>query len=331
MIKYLKYIALTSVFLAGCSNEVNKDEYIKKSDAVDPLALYEKVTAMKTAFYEQFGSKYQLPENAKRCATEITKDSDTYAYMGTKDALSYTQDSQYAKDGEAATKALDNLMNGFKDIGFIKAIENSGKTPALMFDIDNTIQLASFEDDYFTKAKGTTPGMLEFIQNQCFKDGVDCYFITARYCNVNAATSTESWLKTNLGLTNTQIKKFVFLSGAVNDNLCASEPTEKVAYKDTFRRVLSEQRNVYWLMSIGDQMTDWFGSHSGLKVWYPNQMFHSDIVSNNYDDPTNCALKTVVAPSEQCYTQLKGGILEHSTIGYCKAFAENEYYEGNKA
>ncbi len=329
ILKVLSLSVLGSIMLSGCNNsKANNDEYIKKSDIVDPLVLFTKVTELKTAFYQQYGNKVELPENAKQCSAEITKNSNVYDYMDSKDALSYTEDSEYAKDGEATFTALDKLMNEFKDIGFIKAIKNDNKTPALMFDIDNTLQLTSFDDDWFTKADMATPGAINFLKNQCFKDGVDCYFITARYCYTDAANSTEKWLKDNVGLTDEQIDKYVFLSGAIDDNLCATNPNEKVAYKDAFRQALSEQRNVYWLMSVGDQMTDWYGSHSGMKVWYPNQMFHSDIVSNNYTDTSNCTEKTVVAPSEQCYNKLKDGILQNSTIKYCKNFPKNEYYSG---
>lgn len=79
-----------------------------------------------------------------------------------------------------------------------------------MFDIDNTLELTSFNDDYDSKGTKPTPYMADFVKNQCFKDGVDCYFITARYCNTASATTTAKWLKVNLDLTDDQINKYVF-------------------------------------------------------------------------------------------------------------------------
>ncbi|QIV96064.1 hypothetical protein EDC55_11056 [Allofrancisella inopinata] len=313
----LGIIAITT----ACSN--NKTE-----KSVDPLELYTKVTQLETAFDNQYEGKFKLPENAKKCISKITQNSDVYEYMGSKDGFDYSENSQYTKVSKNLVESLNKLMSEFIDIGFIKAIQANDKRPALMFDIDNTLELTSFDDDYFSKGTRPTPYLTNFVKKQCFKNGVDCYFITARYCNMEAAISTEQWLKQNLNLTNTQISKYVFLSGSINDTLCATQQDEKIAYKDSFRQALAEQRNVYWLMSIGDQMTDWHGSHSGLKVKFPNQMFQSNIVPNNFYKQNDCNLKTVIAPSLQCYNKIKSGILEHATVSYCKKFKDNKYYSG---
>ncbi len=65
--------------------------------------------------------------------------------------------------------------------------------------------------------------MTYFVKTQCFKDGVDCYFITARYVMLQHY-STAKWLKDNLNLTDEQINKYVFLSGLINNSLCAIQP-----------------------------------------------------------------------------------------------------------
>lgn len=320
--KALLILGLGTTVLTSCSNDDDKSN-------VDPLELYNKVTQLEAAFDEQYGDTFKLPENAKQCTKNITKNSDVFKYMDSKTGYDYTDNSQYAQTAKKLVDSLNNLMYEFKDIGFIKAIEKSGKHPAIMFDIDNTLELTSFNDDYDSKGTKPTPYITDFVKKQCFKNGVDCYFITARYCNTASATTTAKWLKNNLNLTDDQIDKYVFLSGSIENSLCASGANDKVAYKDSFRQALSEQRNVYWLMSIGDQMTDWYGSHSGLKVKFPNQLFQSNIVPNNYDNPSNCMLMTVTAPTQSCYDRIKSGILEHGTINYCKNFKDNKYYSGN--
>lgn len=66
--------------------------------------------------------------------------------------------------------------------------------------------------------------------------------------------------------------------------MCSNLPTPapNVAYKDILREALEAERKVFWLMSIGDQLTDSLGEHSGLKVRVPNQFFHADINPNQF-------------------------------------------------
>ena len=79
-------------------------------------------------------------------------------------------------------------------------------------------------------------------------------------------------------------------------------------------------------MSIGDQMTDWFGKNSGLKVWYPNEMFDSSIIENTYYiKDRKKHLKTITAPSNNCYAKIKDYVLKESTIPYCSAFKDDQY------
>ena len=314
-------ISLLSICTFSCMNT-----YAQTVSNVNSLELYSKVTSLTMAFNEQYGKKFRLPVNARDSVNEIVKNSNTREYMGTKDYNSFSHDSEFSKYANHMMNSLFTLIKTFKNIGFINEIKAQGKTPALMFDIDNTIELTSFDDDYFTKSGINDPATANFIKKVCFKDGIDCYFITARYCNKKSATATKNWLKKHIGLTNKQISKYVFLSGAIPDNACTSNTNEKVAYKDILREDLTQTRNVYWLMSIGDQMTDWFGGHTGLKVWYPNQMFDSAIVGNNHNDPAkHTQLKTVVAPTKRCFHKLKDKALVDSTIKYCQGFDRNHY------
>ena len=325
MNKYSKKI-FALLFLGVFSFSVYAQVSDNKQYNVNPLELYSSVTSLTMAFNEKYGKEFRLPVNAKDSVDVILKNSDTKKYMGSKTYNGYNPDSKFSKQAHDMMKALANLIGDFKSIGFIQEIKSQGKTPALMFDIDNTIELTSFDDDYWTKSGINDPATANFIKKVCFKDGIACYFITARTCNHSEASETKQWLQKHLNLTNEQVAKYVFLSGAIPANACTSKPNEKVAYKDVLRKDLSETRNVYWLMSIGDQMTDWFGKHSGLKVWYPNEMFDSSIVGNNHNDPDQKgALKTVVAPTKRCYQKLKPKALVDSTIQYCQEFKKNSY------
>jgi hypothetical protein len=321
-----KIIASLSLALGAVSFNAHAQASDNKQYNVNPLELYSKVTSLTMAFNEKYGKEFRLPVNAKDSVDVILKHSDTKKYMGSKTYNGYSLDSKFSKEAHDMMNALANLVGDFKRIGFIREIKSQGKTPALMFDIDNTIELTSFDDDYFTKSGINDPSTAHFIKNVCFKDGIACYFITARTCNHNEASATKKWLQKHLSLTNEQVSKYVFLSGSMPANACTSKPNEKVAYKDVLRESLSQTRHVYWLMSIGDQMTDWFGKHSGLKVWYPNEMFDSSIVGNNGNDSNKKGvLKTVVAPTEGCYQKLKDKALTDSTIQYCQTFKKNTY------
>jgi len=264
---------LGTLLLASACQTVMAQPIVQKFPKVDVLELYSEVTSLTMAFNTRYGKPFSLPSNAKTALDQIAKNSDTKAYMGSKDYNDYTQDSAFAKDANRMMMDLSELITRFKQIGFIHEIKAQGKTPAMMFDIDNTIELSSFDDDYFTKSGINDPATAKFIQNNCFKDGIACYFITARTCNHNESHATRSWLKQHLHLSDKALNNYVFLSGSIPSNACTNNSNERVAYKDVLRRALSETRNVYWLMSIGDQMTDWFGKDTGLKVWYPNQLF----------------------------------------------------------
>jgi hypothetical protein len=323
----INYKKILTLFTLGV---VSFSAYAQVSDSrqynVNPLELYSNVTSLTMAFNEKYGKQYRLPVNTKGSINVILKNSNTQKYMGNETYNGYSANSEFSKEANNMMNALAKLIGSFKSIGFIQEIKTQGKTPALMFDIDNTIELTSFDDDYWTKSGVNDPATATFIKKVCFQDGIDCYFITARTCNHDEAIATKKWLQQHLNLSNKQVSKYVFLSGSIPDNACTTNPSEKVAYKDILRQDLSKTRNVYWLMSIGDQMTDWFGKHSGLKVWYPNEMFDTSIVGNNHNHPSQKgALKTVVAPTEHCYQKLKQKALVDSTIQYCQRFKKDHF------
>ncbi|MCF6777692.1 HAD family acid phosphatase [Thiotrichales bacterium 19X7-9] len=319
-------IAFLSALLAGLINITFADEINMNKGHVDSLKLYSEVTSLTMAFNEKYGKEFRLPVNAKDSVKTILENSNTKKYMDTKPYNDYGSNSQFSIDAHKMMSDLKNLINQFKEIGFINEIKLHGQTPAIMFDIDNTIELTSFDDDYFTKSGINDPATSEFIKSVCFKDGIACYFITARTCNKDEALATKEWLKVHLKLSNNELNHYVFLSGSVPANACTSESNVRVAYKDVLRQALTDQRHVYWLMSIGDQMTDWFGKNSGLKVWYPNEMFDSSIVENNHNNRKEIGtLQKVIAPSKQCYKKLQKNVLEYSTLQYCQLFKKDKY------
>ena len=322
--QYKKHFS--AVILASMAQSMSAQPTQAQVFHVNPLKLYSEVTSLTMAFNAKYGKESSLPSNAKAGVNKIIAHSNTQNYMGTKTYNDYAQNSQFAKDANSMMTDLSQLITSFKKIGFIQEIKAQNQTPAIMFDIDNTIELTSFDDDYYTKSGINDPATAQFIKTNCFKDGVDCYFITARSCNVHEASATKQWLQKHLHLSDQEISKYVFLSGAIPSDACTGNPNERVAYKDVLRRALSEKQHVYWLMSIGDQMTDWFGLDSGLKVWYPNMMFDSSIVENNHNNPkTSLHLQTVTTPTNQCYTKLKEYALRESTINYCLAFKTDHY------
>ncbi|WP_440993409.1 hypothetical protein [Cysteiniphilum litorale] len=322
--QYRKLLA-AALFAMTCQSALAQAS-ATKPETVDSLRLYSEVTSLTMAFNAKYGKPFSLPTNAQAAINQIANNSDTKRYMDTKDYNNFAKDSQFAKDANAMMSDLTNLIANFKKIGFIHAIEAEGKTPAIMFDIDNTIELTSFDDDYFTKSGINDPATAEFIEQNCFKDGIACYFITARSCNHNESSATRSWLKKHLHLSDKTLDQYVFLSGSVPADACTSNANERVAYKDVLRRALSDQRHVYWLMSVGDQMTDWFGKDTGLKVWYPNAMFDSSIVENNHNNANaKLHLQSVTAPNNQCYNKLKKDVLAQSTLQYCVAFKNDHF------
>lgn len=111
--KTLLILGLGTTILASCSNEDDKSN-------VDPLELYNKVTQLEAAFDEQYGDTFKLPENAKQCTTNITKNSDVFKYMDSRTGYDYTDNSQYAQTAKKLVDSLDNLIYKFKILVLLK-------------------------------------------------------------------------------------------------------------------------------------------------------------------------------------------------------------------
>lgn len=310
-------------------------------ERVDALALFRDMTNGKSQLLERTGEPTQFSSSEKACVKAVCTQGDSgctpsdhydgsplmagsdymkyYGLTTGADGYShYSADSQYKNDVAALATDLDRLMESFQRSGLIREVKRRAKTPALMFDIDNTLEFSAAADE---DPKGEGPAiesMVEFVKRWCFKDGLACYFVTARDCNADNVTSTEKWLKANLGLSEKRLRRYTHYSRNTQSLTC-DVPGKTVAYKDVIREALERQDKVFWLMSIGDQLTDSLGEHSGMKIRVPNQFFHSDIVPNQ-DAPWGkgmCASPATIAPPHDCSERLLDKAVKYSSADYC--------------
>ncbi|CAE7693457.1 unnamed protein product [Symbiodinium pilosum] len=156
------------------------------------------------------------------------------------------------------------------------------KTPAIMFDVDNTLAYTGFND---TDLVGKAPALaaaISFVKRWCglsenSSAPFQCYFFTARYCTRLKAAATGIWVADNLPVSPAWIDSHVFMTGGVGG--CQSRGCS-LAYKAALRKWFSERQNVFWAMSIGDQFTDSAGTSAGMRVKLPNFWFDSSVVPN---------------------------------------------------
>ncbi len=151
--------------------------------------------------------------------------------------------------------------------------------------------------------------------NKWQEKGVDCYYVTARPNNRIEADSTRKWLVDTFGLSEEELDQYVSLMG---DLSCSQPPypdTTRIAYKDVVRRAYSDRDGAYWIMSMGDQLVDVFGTHSGVKVLLPNLFFDKAIVRKYYEGPGDTRTQ-MITPSRECYNELKDSALEVTNINY---------------
>ncbi|MCP4659105.1 MAG: hypothetical protein GY856_27160 [bacterium] len=291
------------------------------------LDFYQELTSVRSLVDQRMGELTQLPKNEKRCISEIVAASDAKSYYELDEAATeddydtYGEDSAYARDVARLVETAERLMALFKDSGFLDEIVRQGRTPALMFDVDNTLEFTSARD---TDLKGEGPpivGTVDFSKKHCFKDGVACYFVTARLCTAGAANSTGKWIGKTFGLTAAEVEQHTFLMGNVTG--CPADPGQKIAYKDIVRQALSRRDRAFWLMSVGDQLTDFWGEHSGLKMWVPNQLFHSNVVPNPTWEP-GCTRQEIVAPATSCSEEIVGDVLALTQVSSCTACTKEE-------
>ncbi|MCS6260400.1 hypothetical protein G3479_14265 [Shewanella baltica] len=335
--KHIILLLLISSFLSACSAH---------STTPDPLSLYRELTRDKSQLDVRIGAANQYSGSEKICLDAkcdadgnnckpitvpapsplMTNSDDQNYYQLTQDSTGFSQygaQSQYATDIDTLRKRLDDLMWSFKKSGLIDALKQQKKTPALMFDIDNTLEFSAAIDSDPTGKGPAIQGMVDFAKQWCFKDGVDCYFVTARNCENQSAKPTQYWLEKNMGLDAKVVDRFTYFSRNTKQLVCSNlpTPTPNVAYKDIVREALEAERKVFWLMSIGDQLTDSLGEHSGLKVRVPNQFFHADINPNQFATygVGHCGpLETIVPPLE-CSIALKPQALAVTNINYCRS------------
>ncbi len=292
---------------------------------VDSLKLYQDMTAGKSLFSERTGSPVQLNASEKICIDPVLKGSDATAYYElTKKSYkdyydNYGKFSQYAKDVAELVKRMDGLLDSFSRSGLLKEIASRGMKPALMFDIDNTIEFTAGADSDPTGDGPPIVKMVDFVKRRCFKNKLACYFITARWCNSKSVKPTVKWLKNELGLNDEMVNEFTRLSGSLTG--CSAESGITVAYKDVVRQALAEKNGIFWLMSIGDQLTDSLGYHSGMKMLVPNQLFHSDIVPNQFAPwgRGKCGSPRTIAPDASCSRKLMATAIEKTSVSFCGA------------
>lgn len=329
--------SLFLAMLAGCATPTKPT-----TQAVDVLDLFRQITQGKSQLQVRTGEPNQFNGSEKICITATcagpdgTKCQSTDHYNGSplmadSDYQSYYElttsggyqrygaGSHYAKDVAALTANLDQLMESFQRTGLRQTLRERGLTPALMFDIDNTLEFSGGPD---SDNKGEGPaiqGMVDFVKRWCFKDDLACYFVTARNCDVGSVTATQRWLKANLPYDEATLRHYTHFSRNAKDLTCPVSGNPTVAYKDVIREALEQQEKVFWLMSIGDQLTDSLGNHSGMKIRVPNQLFHSDIVPNQYAPwgVGQCASPVTIAPPADCSAKLVGHAVEYSSVDYC--------------
>ena len=311
------YFIIIPVFVLSLHN-------LKIKQSREMLSLFQGLTENKIYYEERRGEIFQFPENVKKYSARIASESDANAYYGLKakgykDAYDiYSEHSQYASDIQQTINDARNLINLFKGSSLLEAIRSQGKKPAIMFDIDNTLEFSSRSDSDLTGQGPPIKPVVEFVRD-CLKDGIECYFITARLrSDSKEFSSTKIWLKDTFGLSDLQLKRYVYLVGDLSYGKYRNiyPETQKnvtIAYKDVLRRVLSERDSVFWIMSIGDQLTDVYGKDSGVKVLIPNLFFDNAIVTNPYYEKRYERMQVKELPSEY-YPEIKKVMLDITSV-----------------
>lgn len=323
MTKKALIVVLIAVVLTACVSVTGTYFLVRgnerKGNAEQRLELFTGLTGgtRKLLYDWQKGELHQFPENVKQSISAIAAESNADAYYalrangygGIYD--SYSTDSQYAEDVRSTVKEADDIMSLLQTTGVVDSIGARGKKPAIMFDIDNTLEFTSRADD---DPKGDGPPIqstVDFVKRWSRK-GIECYFVTARDHNKVEAEATRKWLMNTFGLSEGELEKRVSLMDDVKYSKVP--PNTKIAYKDAVRQAFSERDGLIWLMSMGDQLTDVYAKHSGTKVLLPNLLFYSAIVPNHFDNPSN-ARTQVIEPSRECYLELKDTLLQETSIG----------------
>jgi len=320
MKKYLAGICCACLIVAGCQA---RSESSAEFNAPD---FFTRLTAIESVYKATANDYFHLVKNLGQCMYYFQREMNVGFYYGFSSSNGYdvySEDSEYAERIRELVNVSDSMMDLFSGSGFNDLIKKGGKSPALMFDIDNTIEFTADRDQEFIGNGPSITGMVNFVQRRCFRDGIECYFITARYCNQPSAQSTKVWIKNTFEMSDAQVEKYVYLMGTINS--CDSDPFIKIAYKDAVREALAKRDSLLWLMSFGDQPTDNQGPNSGLKMIVPNMLFDNSITSNQYyvDEPGSivaCTSRIIASPSAECRAKLNDEkFLEKITVPFCLA------------
>lgn len=273
------------------------------------------------------GDRTAFPDNVKFCREPISAYSHSGAYYGLRRKAwmgkydTYDPTSPFARDMAASAGQLaattDSLIRG----GFVNAVMSTGLQPAIMFDIDNTL---AFTGDFDDDLEGDAPPIeatVAYVQKYCFQGGIECFFITARDCTSTSSAATLKWMKNKLKMDEQTILSHTFITG--NLKSCDTFPLNRIAYKDLLRKRLAKTRKIFWLFSVGDQLTDVYGTHSGIKVMLPNQLFKSHIVPP-VEDLRKCGPIQVREAQGPCAEALEPVVIEKSSLEYCTACRKKE-------
>ncbi|MGX9460918.1 hypothetical protein ACWXWU_06680 [Shewanella sp. A14] len=259
--KKIIYFVLTSCFLSACSHHASTP---------DAISLYQELTRNKSQLDVRIGELNQYSGSEKLCLDSqcdangedckpinvpspsplmVHSDYQHY-YQLIQDSAGFSHygvTSQYATDIETLRQRLTHLMQAFNQSGLITQLKKQNKTPALMFDIDNTLEFSAAIDSDPTGRGPAIQGMVDFAKQWCFKDGVDCYFVTARTCENESAEPTQYWLEKNMGFNAYIVNQYTYFSRNTNQFVCKNltTPTPNVAYKDIVREALEIERNVF--------------------------------------------------------------------------------------
>lgn len=271
------------------------------------------------------------PQEGTNPGSDPKLNHSNYSYVVYSPKSRYAIHLRHVFDGADAT--LETVQN----------FEFKGQVPAIMFDIDNTLAYTGFND---TDILGKAPPMIravDFAKRWCRFDNkstakFDCFFLTARYCTQLKAAATKTWVLNNFPVDTEWVREHVFMTGGVGG--CDSQGCS-IAYKAVLRNWLHSNRRVYWVMSIGDQLTDSAGVQSGIRVKVPNFWFDSSVVANPQgnggkiqlqpdrsfpEDSDQCKLKCVVGPDHEC---IDAGLNEdaihmYTQLEYCMAQDSNK-------
>ncbi|CAG9460565.1 unnamed protein product [Pedinophyceae sp. YPF-701] len=292
---FMATLALISMCAAAPDALARREQ---RHSGTRPLDLFVRLTSqLRFAINPHIGRTYFMQRNVQACADAVAAQSDVAAFYGLDarktfchtDTLpgseeepltvcyyDYTEGSTYGETLRAQVNGMELALSLLLTSGALQALDDDGLAPAIMFDIDNTLQFTAQNDtDWF----GLAPAIREtaaFAQRNCAGLGPSgygphagqftCYFITARGCSKSKAFATRRFVRAAFPYASDDwIDGHVLLSGGLTG--CGSWST---AYKDVLRAWLEDNRGVRFVMSVGDSQSDFYGAHSGMKVHLVN-------------------------------------------------------------